>query len=490
VAGQCALRGLRCNSLANLEVLRWLIFSAIKRIVREMLMNFRNIFAFVALFTLLGSVHASSCNFRTEITFQDGTKSCLEDFSIAKETPAGESGTVQDFVGKNHTFVLTRSKTPNCKAIGISGWSGFSGNASNKLAQLEKESLDKCFNAGCDCEVIISDHKARLSKDSLENWTSSSTAPSQMAIKNPVIEIASAPIKPLEVKDVPKINQNLSDTPKESEQIIALKGELEKLKTLLAKNLAKPEATAVVDTKKSAPQIYANRYALVIGNDSYQKIQALQNAKEDARAMAGNLDQLGYKTTLKLDLTEKQMRQELRSFKSQLKSGDEVTFYYAGHGVQIDSTNFLLPVDIAGDSEDQVKDEAISLQRVLDDMSEKKVKFTLALVDACRDNPFKGSGRSIARGRGLAPTTAATGQMIVFSAGTGQQALDRLGPNDKSKNGLFTRVFMSEMHKEGVSIDRIVRNVRTDVVALAKSVGHDQVPAIYDQVVGEFYFKK
>ena len=111
------------------------------------------------------------------------------------------------------------------------------------------------------------------------------------------------------------------------------------------------------------------------------------------------------------------------------------------------------------------------------------------MIDACRDNPFKSSGRSVG-GRGLAPTTAATGQMIVFSAGTGQQALDKLGPNDKSKNGLFTRVFVKEMQKAGVSVDRVVRNVRTEVVALAKSVGHDQVPAIYDQVVGEFYFKQ
>ena len=112
------------------------------------------------------------------------------------------------------------------------------------------------------------------------------------------------------------------------------------------------------------------------------------------------------------------------------------------------------------------------------------------MIDACRDNPFKSSGRSVIGTRGLAPTTAATGQMIVFSAGTGQQALDKLGPNDKSKNGLFTRVFVKEMQKAGVSVDRVVRNVRTEVVALAKSVGHNQVPAIYDQVVGEFYFKQ
>jgi hypothetical protein len=111
------------------------------------------------------------------------------------------------------------------------------------------------------------------------------------------------------------------------------------------------------------------------------------------------------------------------------------------------------------------------------------------MVDACRDNPFKSSGRAIG-GRGLAPTTAATGQMIIFSAGSGQQALDKLNPADKSKNGLFTRIFLKEMQKPGISIDKMIRNVRTEVVDLAKSVGHEQVPAIYDQVVGEFFFNK
>ncbi len=164
-------------------------------------------------------------------------------------------------------------------------------------------------------------------------------------------------------------------------------------------------------------------------------------------------------------------------------------FFFAGHGVQLGATNYLLPTDIVGDNEGQVRDEAIQLQRVLDDMSEKKAKFTLAMIDACRDNPFKTSGRAIG-GRGLAPTTAATGQMVIFSAGTGQQALDKLSPSDKSKNGLFTRVFVQEMQKPNQSVDRVVKNVRNQVAELAKSVGHEQVPAIYDQVLGDFYFKR
>ncbi len=228
--------------------------------------------------------------------------------------------------------------------------------------------------------------------------------------------------------------------------------------------------------------------ALVIGNNNYLSVQPLANAAEDARSMAESLQNVGYQVTLRLDLNEKEMKAALRNFSVQVEGGDEVLFFFAGHGVQLGSSNYLLPVDITGENEAQVRDEAIQLQRILDDMSERKAKLTLAMIDACRDNPFKTVGRAIG-GRGLAPTTAATGQMVIFSAGTGQQALDRLGPTDKSKNGLFTRIFIKEMQKPGLSVDRVLRNVRNEVVELAKSVGHEQVPAIYDQVVGDFYFR-
>ena len=278
------------------------------------------------------------------------------------------------------------------------------------------------------------------------------------------------------------------------------------LTTLLSAELAKLKAqqnnSQQIVTNQNTPTtnkfeppkplpIFANRKALVIGNDGYKFVSKLLNAKEDANAIAENLTKVGYKVTLKLDQSEKEMKASLRNFKAQVEAGDEVAFFYAGHGVQLANTNYLLPVDVAGEGEEQIKDEAISLQRILDDMSDKKVKFTLAMIDACRDNPFKSSGRSIGGGaRGLAPTTAATGQMVVFSAGTGQQALDKLGPNDKDKNGLFTRLFIKEMQKTGITIDQLVRSVRNEVVTTAKSIGHDQVPAIYDQVVGEFYFRK
>ena len=233
----------------------------------------------------------------------------------------------------------------------------------------------------------------------------------------------------------------------------------------------------------------AKKRALVIGNDSYKSVQALVNAREDARAMADQFRSLGYEVTLGLDLSERAMKRMLRVFADQVQGGDEVVFFFAGHGVQLGPANYLLPVDIAGESEGQVRDESIPLQRVLDDFSERKARFTLAILDACRDNPFKSTGRSIG-GRGLAATTAATGQMVIFSAGVGQQALDRVGPADKNRNGLFTRVFLKEVQKPGLSVDKVVRNVRNEVVETARTIGHEQVPAIYDQVVGEFYFRR
>ena len=245
-------------------------------------------------------------------------------------------------------------------------------------------------------------------------------------------------------------------------------------------------AEAAVPAK---PLVFANRKALVIGNDLYTDVSKLNNAAADANAMAIALEQVGYKVFKHLNLDEKKFKQAIRDFRANVQGGDEVLVFYAGHGVQLGSANYLLPIDIKGEGEDQVKDEAILLQKILDELEEKKTKFALAVIDACRDNPFKTKGRALG-GRGLAPTSAATGQMVMFSAGSGQQALDRLSDKDPEKNGLFTRIFVKEMMKPGVSVDRVLRNVRTEVVRLAKSVGHEQTPALYDQAIGEFYFKQ
>jgi hypothetical protein len=211
----------------------------------------------------------------------------------------------------------------------------------------------------------------------------------------------------------------------------------------------------------------AKRLALVIGNDSYQSATPLQNARSDAEAVAEALKRDGFTVTLKKDLTLKAMKGALRSFKEQLSGGDEAVFYFSGHGVQFEGINYLIPTDLAPENQEQVVDESVPLQRVLDDLRDQKARFALAIVDACRDNPFKGTGRAIG-GRGLAPVTAATGQMVLYSAGAGQEALDRLGPRDSDPNGVFTRVLLKELNKPGVPAEQVLKNVRDQVVRLAR----------------------
>ena len=248
-----------------------------------------------------------------------------------------------------------------------------------------------------------------------------------------------------------------------------------------------------VRSEKEKPPVMASsnagRKALVIGNKGYKYISPLVTSMDDARSVADQWKRYGYSVTLVLDANEREMKGAIRQFASQVQGGDEVAIFYAGHGVQIGNTNYLIPVDVNGESEAQIRDEAVPLHRLLDDLNERKARFTLAVIDACRDNPFKTASRSIGAGtRGLASTTAATGQMLIFSAGAGQKALDHLGPNDKSKNGVFTRVFLDQMRKTKGPVDKVLKDTRVQVVRLAQSVGHEQVPAIYDQVVGEFFF--
>jgi formylglycine-generating enzyme required for sulfatase activity len=250
-----------------------------------------------------------------------------------------------------------------------------------------------------------------------------------------------------------------------------------------------PVLTSSYALAQSTPE--ARRVALVIGNDRYRNIPSLRNARADAMAVADALRESGFDVIARYDLDERGLRASVREFTSGLSGGDEAVFYYAGHGVQLGAGNFLLPTDIAADDEARVRDESLSLQRVLDDLTERRVRFSLAIIDACRNNPFPADReRSIGTGRGLAPTTPATGQMVMFSAGVGQTALDLLDDRDRSRNGVFTRVLLRELRKPGVTADQILRNVRDEVVRLARSVGHEQVPALYDQSIGRFYLKR
>jgi formylglycine-generating enzyme required for sulfatase activity len=245
----------------------------------------------------------------------------------------------------------------------------------------------------------------------------------------------------------------------------------------------------VVGPTEVGAQAAIQRHALVIGNDNYQYVERLQNSRSDARAVASVLEQSGFRVSVHIDLDLSALKGALRTFKAQVNAGDEAVFFFAGHGVEIDGVSYLMPTDIKDESSDQVKDDSVPLNRVLDDLREKRARFSLAIIDACRNNPFQSKGRSIGGSRGLAAPPVVTGQMVLYSAGAGQLALDTLGPGDPVRNGVFTRVLLREMARPGVEVGEVMRSVREEVAALAKSVGREQVPALYDQRLGRFFFR-
>ena len=230
----------------------------------------------------------------------------------------------------------------------------------------------------------------------------------------------------------------------------------------------------------------AARLALLIGNDSYRSVGPLVNARNDARLMAQTLQRAGFDTTLVSDLDRTRFWAAIDSFKGRVQKGDEIVFYFAGHGVQIGANQLLLPVDIIRQNERQVERDGVSLVEVQDAL--KDARFAMFVIDACRDNPFpKIGGRSVGGERGLLPPEPATGQIIVMAAGRNQTALDRV-PDNAANNGLFTYELAQALQQPGTDVRAVLETVKGRVDDKAKLVGHEQRPSFVNDLRGNFYF--
>ncbi len=232
---------------------------------------------------------------------------------------------------------------------------------------------------------------------------------------------------------------------------------------------------------------HARRIALVVGNDAYQQIDALKNARNDAEAMARELQKVGFTVARATDVNRDGLHKAIDAFVAQVGKDDEAVFYYAGHGVQIDASPYLLPVDVRADSARQLVRDALPLESLLADLS--RARYALVIVDACRNNPFMTRGvRSIGSERGLNPIEPPEGMAVIMSAGRGQTALDSLGPGDKSPNGLFAREFIRLMSVPGMQVRDLLLQVRDSVEKNAATIAHKQRPALIDESRGQFYF--
>jgi hypothetical protein len=229
------------------------------------------------------------------------------------------------------------------------------------------------------------------------------------------------------------------------------------------------------------------RVALVIGNSAYQSVPLLPNPQRDSEFVAGALRRIGFQTvTVANNVTRDKLIDALRLFGRQAEDADWAVVYFAGHGIQIGGTNYLLPIDAKLESDRDVEWEAVSLPQVMNAVDGAR-KLRLVILDACRDNPFANQmRRSVATrsvGRGLARVEPDVGTLVVYSAKEGEVALD----DDGGANSPFAAAFVREMATPGIEIRRLFDLVRDDVMEATR---RRQQPFTYGSVSGRenFFF--
>ena len=219
------------------------------------------------------------------------------------------------------------------------------------------------------------------------------------------------------------------------------------------------------------------RIALVVGNAAYPEAP-LRNPVNDARAMAQALRGRGFEVILRENATKAQMESATADFGEKLTEGATGLFFYAGHGMQVNGRNYLIPVDAKITSEQRVRLETLDVEAVLDQMAAARARVSMVILDACRNNPFERRFRSV--GGGLAQINAPEGTLIAYATSPGKVAADGEGAN-----GLYTRELLRAVSAPGLKVEDVFKQVR---VAVSRASNGAQIPWEASSLTGDFYF--
>lgn len=244
----------------------------------------------------------------------------------------------------------------------------------------------------------------------------------------------------------------------------------------------------VIELAPKTANTQPTKIALVIGNAQYTDAGKLGNPVNDATDLAEKLKAVGFTDPiLAINQTTAQFKQTLKTFRSRLRPNAEVVVYYAGHGMSVDGTNYLLPVDVKLESKADLRDEAISLKNIIEDLNSAQIKTSILILDSCRNNPFsrgwKGPGREIiARGwSSEAVASAAAGIKIFYATKDGEVANDGAG-----RNGHFTSSLLRHIETPGMSLNDMIDQVTAD---LHNDPKVKQTPWSEGSMIGTYYFK-
>jgi hypothetical protein len=221
------------------------------------------------------------------------------------------------------------------------------------------------------------------------------------------------------------------------------------------------------------------RTALVIGNADYRISPPLRNSVHDARDMAQALRAANFQVAFLTNASQRQMEAAIREFGQTLRRvrGDAL-FYYAGHGIEREGHNFLIPIGADVVELEDLKYKAVDVNQVLDQMQSARNGVNVVILDACRNNPYR-SFRALGM-RGLAAMTGPTGSIIAFATAPGGVAAD-----GTARNGVFTRHLLRAMRQPGLGVEQVFQEVRRGV---AKETGGEQIPWSNSSVIGQFHF--
>jgi len=222
------------------------------------------------------------------------------------------------------------------------------------------------------------------------------------------------------------------------------------------------------------------RVALVIGNSAYKNTDALRNPVNDANDMAAALKRLGFDVILKRNASLREMKDAAREFGRRLNGSEVALVFYAGHGVQIKGQNFLIPVEAQIETEADAEDASMRVEYLTQTMEDGGAKLNILVLDACRNNPFARSFRSLSRG--LAPIQAGSGTLIEYSTAAGSVAGDGDG-----HNGTFTKHLLKTLAEDDSEVLQVFRRTRERV---AKETAGKQVPFESSSLIGDFFFKQ
>jgi tetratricopeptide (TPR) repeat protein len=224
------------------------------------------------------------------------------------------------------------------------------------------------------------------------------------------------------------------------------------------------------------------RTALIIGNSDYQKTGRLPNPVNDATDMAKALQELGFDVILLEDATLRQMGEALNEFHAKLSQGGVGVFYYAGHGMQLDSENYLIPIDAQLERKQDTPYEALPVGKILGAMEDANNDVNIIILDACRDNAFSRQWQRSSQAEGLAPVQAVRGTYIAYATAPGDVAAD-----GEDRNGTFTAQILRHIKTPNLSVEEMFKRVRQDVL---RETNNQQIPWDSSSLVGDFSFNQ